>query len=91
MERALNSPGFIELLNSLADGPEQNVALVDTELREICPLDEAADAVRRAPRGLISLRAPIDALLDDYPRILLITDKGDRGALDDLNPADLVL
>jgi hypothetical protein len=74
MQKALDADGIIELLHSLAEHAGQPVALIDTEIRVICQLAEAGDALRRTPRGETHLLPSVVDLLDEYPRILLITD-----------------
>jgi hypothetical protein len=74
MQKALDADGIIELLRSLAEHAGQPVALIDTEIRVICQLAEAGDALRRTPRGETHLLPSVVDLLDEYPRILLITD-----------------
>ena len=48
---ALDGKELIELIESLANGPDQPIALVDTEIRQICKLNEIGDALARTPRG----------------------------------------
>jgi hypothetical protein len=85
MGNALRAQGFIELIESYTDGSDQAIALIDTEIRQICKLTEVCDALLRIPRGTTRLRPLIDVLLDKYPVLLLITDKDGYSELRGLN------
>ena len=75
MGNAAQAQGLIDLIESFANGPDQAIALIDTEIRRICKLGEVRDALLRIPRGTTRLRPLIDVLLDKHPVLLLITDK----------------
>lgn len=75
MSAALDSADFLILLDSLTDGRVGTIALIDSEIRRVCQIEIVADAIHNTPRGSATeLRVPILSLLENHPRVLLVTD-----------------
>ncbi|NVO15011.1 MAG: hypothetical protein HXX10_13325 [Rhodoplanes sp.] len=84
MDEALAAPSLLGLVEQLAGGCIETLALIDTEIRKICKVAEAADAIRSTPRGSqTNLRKPLLRLLEDHACVIVVTDADGLAELGD--------
>jgi hypothetical protein len=75
MSGALDSPDFAKILALLAVSHVGTVALIDSAVRGMYPLEIAHEAIRATTRGTsIDLASPLQTLLENYSSVLLVTD-----------------
>jgi predicted metal-dependent peptidase len=75
MSGALDSADFAKILALLAVSHVGTVALIDSEVRGMYPLESAHEAVRATTRGSSTdLASPLQTLLEKYSSVLLVTD-----------------
>ena len=73
---ALRADNMRTILDSLAAYQAGTIALVDSEIRTLCPIAAVFEALKTPGPGISTkLDTPVQCLLDTYPRVLLITDR----------------
>lgn len=82
MEMALRSPDFIAMLTAFRQGAAEEVALIDSCIRQVCPFHALATTIQATPCGAtVSLADAMRDLTSRYPAVVLATDSDGRQSL----------